>query len=94
MLPNRGDISSRPRKPSRAEGGRMELKYANVTYFIQESQLKGRFHPSYQSSYWAKEGREALRRLGLPIRRIRKEFPHVAALTTQESQNGKTRWFM
>ncbi|GIX90918.1 hypothetical protein CDAR_177351 [Caerostris darwini] len=53
-----------PRTPSRVDGGRLELKYANVTYIIQESQLKGRFHPTYQSSYWAKEGREALRRLG------------------------------
>ncbi|GIX86762.1 hypothetical protein CEXT_228891 [Caerostris extrusa] len=56
-----------PRTPSRADGGRMKVKYANVAYFIQESQLRGRLHPTYQSSYWAKEGREALRHLGLPI---------------------------
>ncbi|GIX86765.1 hypothetical protein CEXT_228911 [Caerostris extrusa] len=34
----------------------LELKYANVAYFIQETQLKRRFHPMYQSSYWVKRG--------------------------------------
>ncbi|GIX86760.1 hypothetical protein CEXT_228881 [Caerostris extrusa] len=67
MLPNRvggRHLLSRQRTPSRVDGGRMELKYANVTYFIQETQLKRRFHPMYQSSYWVKEGGEALHRDG------------------------------